>query len=1391
MLDNRAIYKRYEIEWIGREGLAPETHEEYLNDFINHFYKNVLRLIDRAMKKEDSSEQGRIVTELMQHLHGCKSNCDVFFGRTDELKKMFDYIIGDSNKPFVMYGAGGSGKSSMLSMTGYKALNEWLAPAKPLLFVRFCGTTPNSTSLGPLLKSICQQISYTFMLPFEDIPDDTVPVTAFLKELLNLATKERPFLIFFDSIDELTGSQETNIMAWLPLKLPPHCKFVVSVTCEEGKKETLDNLRCLQAMIEDEKQFLEVTELGKELAWHVMKLWMKTEGRDLNNYQWRIVANAFDHCTLPIFCKLVFQEVCRWKSYFEPEMTVLKHNAMDSVFQLFERVENKHGWMLVSHALSYITASKNGVSEPEIEDFISLDDKVLDDIYQYHLPPNRRIPPLLWTRVRSDLPGYLADSEADGVCVINWYHKQFKIAAKQRYFVSKEEYLYFHSYMADYFLGTYGGGIRKPFRYTEIQKHMFKLKSKDSSADREVPAMPLAFHNKMGKITRYNLRKFSELPFQLVRCYRYKDLYDHVLFNYRWLYAKMSALPLNEVLGDFEDAVVHIDDPIPKKEINLVADSIRLGGAILKHYPEMLAAQLNGRLLRARKNCPNIRLLEQCDDEGINHNALVPTFHCMHTPGGPLKYSMEGHQFAIFAMKLSSDRRYIVSVSNKFITFDVVTSDLARQVYPAVEGLMMDLELSPDDKYAAAYTSNNQIVLLNTLISEFIVIENPFKSTNDTKKDGRVQGLIFLDGKLVAVGQVSWIVFDMSGKQISKGNVPASYHIFELRMLTFDTLSIISWSSNDSSTEMGLQSLFQGKWGEKQSFHSAIVMNVAQTRAFFCENTDSFTVSCFKAVEENWEKLFSFEANNEKLLMLGLSADEKWCIGTTHKGFKLWHIGGKQTKCLLLPSSVRNVNKSFGVSNRLILSANDLYAVAGIRKELYIWSMEKETLAKVLNAHFQRILDIRSLVYGKENCIISSSIDRSIKVWNLDYIFEEDHHIDKHELTIDSISISTKTGIAVTVTRSCVGIWDFQTGRLKFTLANTALGAIVTHAVVNNDGDHIVAAESGEVLYWNLASKSIVFREKINGINQLELNTNQNKALIGSSTGSAEIFTGKVLIKSFPAGESIMGIEYPYRKFLRVLLTQDESQVVCCGVEKGRSCLFHFSVEDGSLTNKIPIKYNGMKEIIKVVLIPDKLDWVGLIDGEKGNILDITSKKIIKSIPFWDGRSTSDGKYGLYAPASGGMDMLDLRSGSLVRTLIPKIAEGIFDVIATFSKTNEYVLYYHSGRKTIRVFRRRDGAQIANFRVSADLKCLETTQDGRSLVLGMGDGAITTLTIADPKKKDTKDYLKSLPSRDGNAGKPVTSETYLQNDNSYPDPYDYSIYTDYLKALFLVVPQNE
>lgn len=86
------------------------------------------------------------------------------------------------------------------------------------------------------------------------------------------------------------------------------------------------------------------------------------------------------------------------------------------------------------------------------------------------------------------------------------------------------------------------------------------------------------------------------MPFHLVRSRRFKDLYEHVLFNYEWLHAKLSSCPLQAVLADFEDASINTDDKDSKRELMLVADALRLGGAILAVYPNMLAAQLIGRV---------------------------------------------------------------------------------------------------------------------------------------------------------------------------------------------------------------------------------------------------------------------------------------------------------------------------------------------------------------------------------------------------------------------------------------------------------------------------------------------------------------------------------------------------------------------------------------------------------------------------------------------------------------------------------------------------------------------------------------------------------------------------------------------------------------------------
>ena len=76
------------------------------------------------------------------------------------------------------------------------------------------------------------------------------------------------------------------------------------------------------------------------------------------------------------------------------------------------------------------------------------------------------------------------------------------------------------------------------------------------------------------------------------------------------------------------------------------------------------------------------------------------------------------------------------------------------------------------------------------------------------------------------------------------------------------------------------------------------------------------------------------------------------------------------------------------------------FLILGIRKELYVWCIETEELVKTLDAHFARIVEIHQLTMPGWNAVITASIDRTVKVWNINYIFEPEHHIDRHKSMI-------------------------------------------------------------------------------------------------------------------------------------------------------------------------------------------------------------------------------------------------------------------------------------------------------------------------------------------------------------------------------------------------------
>lgn len=107
------------------------------------------------------------------------------------------------------------------------------------------------------------------------------------------------------------------------------------------------------------------------------------------------------------------------------------------------------------------------------------------------------------------------------------------------------------------------------------------------------------------------------------------------------------------------------------------------------------------------------------------------------------------------------------------------------------------------------------------------------------------------------------------------------------------------------------------------------------------------------------------------------------------------------------------------------------------------------------------------------------------------------------------------------------------------------------------------------------------------------------------------------------------------------------------------------------------------------------------------------------------------------------MEIFEFRNGKVVRTLIGKVAEGVFDVLAFFTPTNKHVVYYNKGKRTIRVFRSIDGLQIADMKCPAKVRQAMATQDGQALVVGYEDGAVQMFLIVDRFEPASVEFLKS------------------------------------------------
>ena len=115
-----------------------------------------------------------------------------------------------------------------------------------------------------------------------------------------------------------------------------------------------------------------------------------------------------------------------------------------------------------------------------------------------------------------------------------------------------------------------------------------------------------------------------------------------------------------------------------------------------------------------------------------------------------------------------------------------------------------------------------------------------------------------------------------------------------------------------------------------------------------------------------------------------------------------------------------------------------------MKSTIYIFEIEWGNLIASLDSHFGRILVIKCLssTSGTNNFIITTGMDKTTKVWNLQNAREKSIAIAQLDKTIEMMHISTETQTIMAQTRTQLSLFDMRTGFPKGDLCSNAHGSI-------------------------------------------------------------------------------------------------------------------------------------------------------------------------------------------------------------------------------------------------------------------------------------------------------------------------------------------------------------
>jgi len=1030
---NTPLYKNC-FEYQARltdNGITLDHIDKLCNDVYNSL-ANVIQEEIKHIKKIDVLDK-----EVDDHAVFGEERARFFVGREAVLGSIKDYLGSGSHQPLAVFGESGSGKTSLMAHAVQKTREDF--PDAEVVF-RFIGATPSSTEGRSLLETLCQQIYKIFN--FEEqkhrqiagievtnentqqkqqkqqqieteysIPIEYQKLSMTFNEFIKKIPKEEKAVIFLDALDQLSSTDHAQDLSWLPSVLPENVHIVVS--CLPGE--------CLSVLKKrlPPQNILIVKPMSRDEGEDLLKKWLYNVNRCLQPDQEKEVLEKFAVCGLPLYLKFAFEEARRWKSFTEKKE--LNPTIPGIILDLFKRLSSNenYGEKMFSHSLSYLAAAKNGLTEDELLDVLSLDMEVFDDFRKssFHELTGDRLPVVVWSRLYFDLEPYFTERSADGTNLLGFYHPQLKEAVIQE-FLKEDIKAARHALLGRYFNG-------------EFKQHPQPLKFENNETIKKEKAV-------------FNLRKLSELPFQesfgelwaLLEC---------TLTDLAFIEAKCASGMTYGLVEDFKVAL----DVLPerqeekrreiehKKRIKMYTrDMIAYARGEISSLEIIPSVEIwSERKIKAETDrimCNPTRLdLVRAFSLFVNSESYALVKYASF-PGFCLQHAYNFARSGPIAD--AAEKQKNIAMERILLLYE----SYCRPEYNPCSALLKTLESGPG--VGVCCTADGKLAISGGILNDkslrvWNVETGECKKTLTGHNCGETGVCCTPDGKLaiIGLGDTALRVWDL---EIGECKKTLTGHTAELKGVCCTPDGKLAISASQDKT-LRVWDVETGECKKTLTGHTCGVTGVCCTAdgklAISGGSYDDGTVRVWDLETGECKKTLTGHPSSVKISVC-CTPDGKLAIsgGTTDRPLTVWDLETGECKKTLTgrTSSVASV----------CCTPDGKLAISGGTddKTVRVWDLETGECKKELSGHTAWVTSVCCTPDGK--LAISRANDATVRVWDLE-TGECKKTQTGHTASVNSVCCTPDGKIALSADNvATIFIWDFETGKSKQVTKNRAFG---------------------------------------------------------------------------------------------------------------------------------------------------------------------------------------------------------------------------------------------------------------------------------------------------------------------------------------------------------------